>query len=266
MIKIPDTTLCCIDCYNHELSIRAIKHCLQMCHFEKVLFLTDKKYNKLEDIRVITIPNIKTKEQYSIFVIKELNKYIETDFVLLIQYDGFIVNPDAWVEQFQGYDYIGAKWYWYNDGFNVGNGGFSMRSKRLLQALSNNSIPISIESLKYGEDTFICRLFRRLLENKYGIKFANEYIADRFSHERSEPVGKTFGFHGLFNMWRYINDEDLENFTNLLHPRTLNAIETFELAMNYHAIGKKKQAEIICRKILQHYPNHSQSLLLLKKL
>lgn len=265
MLTIPNTTLCCIDCYNHELSIRALRHCLNICNFEKVIFLTDKILN-LEDIDVITIPTIKTKEQYSIFIIKELNKYIDTEFALLIQYDGYIVNPESWTQEFQDYDYIGAKWFWYKDGFNVGNGGFSLRSKKLLKALNEDDVWLSIESLRYGEDTFICRIYRRFLENKYGIKFASESIADKFSHERSEPNGKTFGFHGLFNIWRYIKDDELENFINLLHPRTLSAIETIELAMNYHAKGKVTQAEIICKKILQHYPNHSHALSLLKTL
>jgi hypothetical protein len=258
MKQIPNTTLCCIDCYNQKLSISAIRHCLQGCIFEKTVLLTDKNY-KLENIDVITIPDIRTKEQYSIFVIKELNKYIDTDFVLLIQYDGFIANAGSWTDTFQDYDYIGAKWFWYSDGFNVGNGGFSLRSKRLLQALSEDAVPISIESLKYGEDTFICRLYRRFLENKYGIKFAPEAIADKFSYERSEPVDNPFGFHGLFNLWRHIRDEDLEDFIALLHPRTMNSVEIFELANNYYRAGKIAQAGLICRRILELYPENQNA-------
>ena len=265
MIEISNTTLCCIDCYNYELSIKAILHCLQSCKFGSALYLTDKEYN-LENIRVHKIPSITTKEQYSVFIIKELNKYIDTDFVLLIQYDGFIVNPDAWTVEFQQYDYIGAKWFWYKDGFKVGNGGFSLRSKRLLQSLSYHDIPVTADSLKYGEDSFICRTHRRYLENHFGIKFATESIADKFSYERSKPVGKPFGFHGLYNMWRYIKEEDLINFINLLHPRTLNSQETIELGMNYHKLGKVKQAEIIYRKILEFYPDRADALALIKKL
>lgn len=265
MLDIPNTSLCCIDCYNYELSISAIRRCLQTCYFDKVLFLTDKEYN-LQNIEAIKIPGINTKEQYSIFIIKELYKYINTDFVLLIQYDGFIINPDSWRNEFQDYDYVGAKWSWYNDGFNVGNGGFSLRSKRLLQVLSEDTLPVSIESLKYGEDTYICRMYRRLLENRYSIKFASETIADKFAYERSEPVGNPFGFHGLYNMWRYIPDEQFIPFINLLSPRTLKTIETFELGVNYYQLGKIKQAEVIFRKILEHYPDHKDAQTLLQKI
>lgn len=254
MIIIPNTTLCCIDCYNQELSIKAIRHCLQLCQFGKILFFTDREYD-IQNIELIKIPNIATKEQYSAFIIKELDKYIDTEFVLMIQYDGFIINPDSWSSDFQEYDYIGAKWRWYNDGLNVGNGGFSLRSKRLLKALSNNDIVLG--SLEYGEDTFICRTYRRYLEEKYSIKFAPESVADRFSYERSEPVGKTFGFHGLFNMWRYIKADKLIDFINLLSPKTLNSIEALELGMNYQKRGQLQKAEIVYQKILEHNPAHA---------
>jgi hypothetical protein len=262
MIEIPKTTLCCIDCYNYELSIRAIKHCLQLCRFGKSLFFTDKDFI-VEGIETIKIPSIKTKEQYSTFVLKELNNYINTDFVLMIQWDGYIVHPESWMSEFQNYDYIGAQWPWYNDGFNIGNGGFSLRSKRILQALSNN-IPITIDSLKYGEDTFICRLQRNFLEAEYYIKFAPESVADRFSHERSDPVGKPFGFHGLFNMWRYLRDKELPIVIDQLNPRTLGSIETTQLGFYYYKLGKFKQAKIICNNILKFYPANKDAYNLLQ--
>jgi tetratricopeptide (TPR) repeat protein len=148
--------------------------------------------------------------------------------------------------------------------------GFSLRSKRLLQALSNKDIVI--DSLKYGEDTFICRTYRRFLEKQYNIKFAPESIADRFSHERFEPIepiGKPFGFHGLFNIWRYIKPDELRDFINLISPRSITAkqaIEAIELGLNYHTSGHLRQAEIIYQKILEHYPDHTDVLALLKGL
>jgi len=101
---------------------------LDLCEFERILFFTDREYH-LENIDVTTITTITTKEGYSRFVIKDLNKHINSDFALLIQWDGYIVNPLVWNPKFQDYDYIGAKWWWYSDGHNVGNGGFSLRSK-----------------------------------------------------------------------------------------------------------------------------------------
>ena len=50
-----------------------------------------------------------------------------------------------------------------------GNGGFSLRSRRLLQALQDPRIALSVV-----EDETICRTFRPLLERDYGIRFAGE--------------------------------------------------------------------------------------------
>ena len=90
MLKIPNVTLCCIDCDNHLLSLEAIKRSIQLCQFENVLFLTDRKFN-IKDISVKTIKPLKSTEDYSLFIMRNLHNYIKTDFVLLIQYDGFII-------------------------------------------------------------------------------------------------------------------------------------------------------------------------------
>jgi hypothetical protein len=257
MIEVPNTTLCCIDCDTYDLAIKALNHCASICNFEKILFLTDIEYST-KNIEVLNIPSLKTKEQYSRFIIKELGAYIKTDFVLIIQYDGFIVNPQSWSHDFLKYDYIGAKWWWYPDGINVGNGGFSLRSKKLLQALSTDVVHDDFASLTKGEDTLICRVYRRFLEAEYKIKFAPETIADRFSHEFSKPVGKPFGFHGIFNIWRYIKMEDLEDFVNKLSPRTLALSQVLVLALKYHKMGQFKQAEIIYRRILHFSPDNQE--------
>ena len=257
MIEIPNTTLCCIDCQNYELSIRTLDYCSTICNFERILFLTDIEYKK-KNIEVLNIPDIKTKEQYSKFIIKELGTYIETDFVLIIQYDGFIVNPQSWTPDFLKYDYIGAKWWWYSDGLNVGNGGFSLRSKKLLQALRSDVIYDDSASMTKGEDTLICRTYRRFLESEYDIKFAPETIADKFAHEFSKPIGKPFGFHGIFNLWRYIKTDDLENFIHVLSRQALALKPIFVLALKYHKLGQLKQAAIIYKRILQFYPDDQE--------
>ena len=35
-----------------------------------------------------------------------LASYIETDFVLIVQYDGFVLHAQAWDDDFLNYDYI----------------------------------------------------------------------------------------------------------------------------------------------------------------
>jgi len=188
-VAIKNTTLCCIDCRYYELAIGAIRSSMGRCVFDRILFLTDRKCD-VADVEVIEIKKIESLSDYSKFIIKNLIDYIETDFVLVVQYDGYILNAKAWTERFQEYDYIGARWG-FRDKYNVGNGGFSLRSRRLLTALQDSHISEFVP-----EDVMICVKYREFLEKKYGIQFAPGEIADLFSFEE-KPLPGTFGFHGL---------------------------------------------------------------------
>src|SRR4029453_13200210 len=144
-------------------------------------------------IEIVPIAPIVSRDAYSHFILKSLLPHIATTHVLLMQWDGYVCNPDAWDPAFLDCDYIGAKWFWHNDAMRVGNGGFSLRSRRLLEALQDPRIALSVV-----EDETICRTFRPLLERDYGIRFADEALADRFAFEAAYPIGRPFGFHGLF--------------------------------------------------------------------
>lgn len=128
-------------------------------------------------------------------MVKDLYKYVDTDYVLIIQSDGYVKNPTAWMDEWLSYDYIGATW-WYNDKFNVGNGGFSLRSRKLLQILATDRNIVRT----HPEDHHICRTYGRYLTKKCGIRFAPDEVAKKFSIEGYKQKDKTysgqFGFHG----------------------------------------------------------------------
>ncbi|MDR3551212.1 MAG: DUF5672 family protein [Candidatus Babeliales bacterium] len=150
---------------------------------------------KFADIKLLNEP-LTSKEQYSQFCIKELYKHVKTEHLLICQYDGFINNWKTWDNDFLNYDYIGAPWY-YTDGMDVGNGGFSLRSRRLMEILATD------ERIKefHPEDHHICRTYRPYLEFRYGIKFAPLEVAERFAFEGyAQPtkfLSDQFGVHGL---------------------------------------------------------------------
>jgi len=193
MLKLPNVTLCCIDCVNQGKAIAAIKKSMEQCEFAAVKFITDIKI-KIDGIEIANIPKIKSKKEYSEFCIKELNDYFDTEFILLIQHDGLVLNGDCWDNNFLKFDYIGAKWNYPKGERNVGNGGFSLRSKKLQSALQEDDFIQPTEQ----EDDCIVRLYGSYLERKYKIVFADEDTADKFSFELNEPCNKTFGFHGSF--------------------------------------------------------------------
>lgn len=152
------------------------------------------------DSRVILIDPITSIEAYSHFCIRDLAKFVDTDFALVFQYDGFILNPDAWTDEFLNYDYIGAPW-WYTDDMNVGNGGFSLRSKKLLEVLRDAEFITEF----HPEDHHIARTYQKELKT-HGIRYAPQSLAEKFSIEGTSKEEKLdannvwdgqFGFHDL---------------------------------------------------------------------
>ena len=43
---------------------------------------------------------------YNNFCLFELTNYIQTEFSLLIQYDGYVLRPNKWKDYFLDFDYI----------------------------------------------------------------------------------------------------------------------------------------------------------------
>jgi len=107
-----------------------------------------------------------------------------------------------WNDKFLDYDYIGAPWSQQNQWVEsydarVGNGGFSLRSKRLLEATSKFSDVPTHEDLLFTQR----RYFRTQVEREFDFKIAPPYIAYQFSQEQifpglNVPIGQSFGFHG----------------------------------------------------------------------
>jgi tetratricopeptide (TPR) repeat protein len=201
-VVMEDTTLCIVDCANHALAQRALRLSMAACAFPQVKFLSDREF-RAPDVSSVLIDPIRSPAEYSRFMMKGLLRHIDTGYVLVIQWDGYLVNPAAWSEEFLLFDYVGARWdnskHRREAHHNVGNGGFSLRSRALLQALQDPAIEPF-----HPEDVAICRKHRNYLEERHGITFAPDAVADRFSFEHLETPGLPFGFHGVTNIARFV--------------------------------------------------------------
>jgi len=149
---------------------------------------------------------------------------VKTDHVLIFQYDGFILNPSAWTDEFLRYDYVGAPWHGPGSPQVGGNGGFSLRSKRLLDLIGKNYRKIGGQI--FPEDLWICEKARPFLE-KEGIKFAPKEISSIFSKEGNERGvfwNGEFGFHGInctdISKWLENNPEYKKFFVQKLDDFT----------------------------------------------
>jgi len=145
----------------------------------------------------------KNTDDYSKFMLYNLHEYIESDFALIVHKNAHVLRPHKWSQEFLEYDYIGAPWppdiHYTKDGTNVrvGNGGFCLRSKKLMNALNELKLPFTDGGTGfYHEDGVLCVYYRKELE-AYGIKFAPPEVAARFSLEAFCPEStlKPFGFH-----------------------------------------------------------------------
>lgn len=244
-----NVTICAIDCANSKLAIDAINKSLQECNFKDAIIFADKE-ESTDTVKTIKIKKINDKDGYSKFILKELHNYIQTPYVLIVQWDGYVIDGRQWDSKYLDYDYIGAKWLW-QDGLNIGNGGFSIRSKKLLEVISKNEFPF-ISNM--NEDDQICRFYRARLEKEFSIKFPAEELADKFSYERILPNAQTFGFHGLFNMWRYLNDDEMIGTANQFNPYVYHSIEYFELVLQFFIMRKFRTLN----SLYSHIKNHCQ--------
>ncbi len=260
MLDLPGVTLACVDTANPALALRALLKSREGIRFGRTLLLTGEGNSGPEPagVEIAAVPPIDSRDDYSRFVLKELRRHIATPHVLLVQWDGYVVNPEAWDPGFLERDYLGAKWFWFEDGMRVGNGGFSLRSRKLLEALADPRI-----ELVELEDLTICRTYRPLLEREYGIRFGDEAMADRFSFEAAYPIGRPFGFHGLFNFCRVMPPTELATLVGTFPDAIARSPQCAQLLRNCIALGTWATAIAIARRILAAAPRSAEAQALL---
>ena len=207
-IQLPKVTLATVTSVNFEETHAALLHCAGCIEFGAVRMLCSTLPRKTDPrVKYIRIPPIDFLG-YSRFIIEELNSHVQTDHCLLIQSDGFVLDAALWRNEFLEYDYIGAPWPEYVglafggrmrlDKNSVGNGGFSLRSKKLLEVTSR----IRFDRLSFplrSEDLVICHYLYNEMRAA-GIRYAPPELAAVFSIESPGIYGQSldsvFGFHG----------------------------------------------------------------------
>ena len=186
---LKDVTLVCADCTDKvHLSEWAIGRALQQSRFAAVKLLTHDTTRKW----AVKIPKITSIEEYSRFIIRDLHRYVDTPFCMVMQWDGFPINGSAWKNYFLDWDYSGAPMQMNGA---VGNGGMSLRSKRLLKATSQ----IAAQEFPHPEDAWISFKHRHELESLFGIRFAPVQIAKQFAFEGRSFNGSTW--NGMGTKW-----------------------------------------------------------------
>jgi hypothetical protein len=199
-----------IETMEHELARLAINECTSKVEFGEILIFTDKQeqFFSLNTskamVRFVQVPNWPSKIGWSKFH-WQVGPHVRTRQTLGIQWDSWVWDPSMWRDEYLNYDIVGAPW-WYKDGKNVGNLGFEIRSKQILQYMYDyrDVYPIITDV----DDDLVCRKYRLQLEDA-GFVWAPEDLARDFAFEctRPAPDSRHFGFHAAFN-FKHVLDHD----------------------------------------------------------
>ena len=192
-LKLPNVTLAAMTSVKIYETIKALEYSMQDIEFGEVVLITHRKPFSLPE-----------------GITYELGDYIDTDYVMLVHYDGFVINPQSWRDEFFEYDYIGSPWpvpapgtqHCYHDIYGnlcrVGN-SVSLRSKKLLEFPRKANLKWEKdEDGFYNEDIFLCCMNKHRIEEA-GMKFAPVEVAKYFAHEHPVEevldVEAPFAFH-----------------------------------------------------------------------
>ena len=195
-LQLPTVTLVCIDCIDSKGAIRVLEHCKTMADFGEVKLLSSIPVNYQHRVKIMPLNSLVA---YSIFMLTRFHEYIDTEHCLIVQRDGWILNPESFDEKWlTELDYIGALFMQYD---KVGSGGFSLRTKRLMQKAAEvtpqwdgtDAHAHEIQQTLY-EDGMIC------FSEKYsGFRIATPEQAANFSQGGNRNPAyfreRPFGFH-----------------------------------------------------------------------
>jgi hypothetical protein len=204
------------------LSLPAIRRTLRVPSIGKLYLLSDAPFYPGAIFHKIA--PIRSLNEYSNLVLRLLPEIVDEEKFFIIQWDGMPVAPQRWDEEFLAYDYIGAPWLnWRGSGeARVGNGGFSLRSRRLLDAIRSLGICVDPADPNHTpEDVLICDVYRHRLEQQE-LRFAPVEVAQRFSYESGSDPASAFGFHSTFNFPLFFSEDELLGFAAAIIDRQTN--------------------------------------------
>jgi hypothetical protein len=232
--SLPAVTLCGVDTDHPQAAILSMRKSMERLGFARAILFTSQPIDAPEfDVQII--PPFISTEDYSRFIFSgEIPDAIDTDFVLITHWDGWVLDGARWSDEFLNLDYIGAPWPWHGTN-RVGNGGFCLRSSRLMR-----EIVLMRPAKVHGEDEIISRELRPALEAR-GLRFSDEDAAWRFAHEcGGEGRPAPLGFHGAFNFRRFCSPHEIAEMLRLL-PASMRENNKHLVALDEVALRRVKK-------------------------
>jgi hypothetical protein len=210
MINLPDVTLLAISSIEIPATINALLKCCDKIDFGAVKFVSDKKPTNLPNgIIYEYCPKITNTHEFDVYAFEHLYKHVQTSHMLMCQWHAFILRSYLWDDDWLKTDYIGGLWPWstnYSNAFTgeiirVGNGGFSLRSKKIMSIPFTLGLKTVYDRGFSNDDGLLCSYYRKQMLD-CGIKYGSIKQSAVFSFENltQENYGvKNFGYHRYLN-------------------------------------------------------------------
>lgn len=235
-LQLPNVTLVAMSSVKIMETVKALQYSMRGIDFGEVVLITHRKPFFLpKGITYKHSSKLTDIDSFNYKMVYELADYIQTDYCMIVHYDGFVVHPEKWQDTFLEYDYIGSPWpdldiSSYKDAkgnqCRVGN-SVSLRSKRLLEFPRQAGFKWEVmDDGFYNEDTFLCCKHKNEMEDA-GLKWAPIDVAKYFAHEHPIPevqgitpfaFHKWWGANAQYPVFKNPMTEAFKKFKNIVRP------------------------------------------------
>jgi hypothetical protein len=209
MLTIPATLLCsdghpdlAAGFKGPSGSARALLHCMKQANFAAVVYCGVFLPDELKDAQA-EFHKIEPLDywQWNRWLLYEAAEHVRTSHYLLIQWDGFIVNPERWQDSFLEWDVMACPW---RAGIphRTAAGGFTLRSRKFTDAV--RTLPVYESEGRYGEDWWMFQMHNQELCDA-GARIAPVEVCADFALDDDIPerpnwkIGDSFGVHNYNN-------------------------------------------------------------------
>lgn len=193
----------------HDLATMALQHWTRRINFKEVLVFSDK--NLLPGSKWIPVkPLGDINRDYGDIMVRGMWPFLNSEYMILINWDTLLKDQNLWSSEFFDYDYIGSMWPWqapHSD--NPDHCGISWRSNRLLEAMRYPAVESVTDTVPYH----ISHQLEQLMRNRFQIRMAEQEMNRRFVHELgSTDPGDAFAVRGLWNIIKVFSRDVSEGY------------------------------------------------------
>lgn len=108
-LYLPNVTLLAMSSVKIKDTIKALKYSMKDIEFGEVVFVSHvKPFFLPAKVHFKRTSKLASIDDFNYKMVYDMAQYVNTDFVLIIHYDGFVVHPEKWRDEFLDYDYVGG--------------------------------------------------------------------------------------------------------------------------------------------------------------